>query len=338
LRAVQFERLHEVNIVTKAVPPLGRNDVLIDVEACGVCGTDVHIVEGTSRSNPPVVLGHEYCGIVEDVGPGVKGLQAGQRVAVDPNIFCGTCYYCHRGLVHLCSNLRALGVDIDGGMAERCVVPATQVYRVPDGMRADVAALVEPVSCGVHGIDLAGIQAGDTVVVIGGGTMGLVMAQLARASGAAGVIVVEPLEQKREIAKQRGVDHVLDPATDDVPAAIRDLTDVGADLVIECVGKPETVQLSMELARRGATVEIFGVCPIGATMPLEPNMVYFKELRIVGSYINPHTFDRALSLLASGAVSTEGFSIERFPLEGVEEAFKSTREGRAMKSILMPQS
>jgi 2-desacetyl-2-hydroxyethyl bacteriochlorophyllide A dehydrogenase len=337
MRAVQFDRLHEVNIVTRSVAPLRDNEVLIGVEACGVCGTDVHIVEGTSRSNPPVVLGHEYCGMVEDVGSGVKDIQTGQRVAVDPNIFCGACYYCHRGLVHLCSHLRALGVDIDGGMADRCVVPSTQVYRVPEGMPAEVAALVEPVSCGVHGIDLAGIETGDTVAVIGGGTMGLVMAQLARASGAARVLVVEPLEQKRAIAEQRGVDLVLDPATDDVPSAIRDLTGVGADVVIECVGKPETVQLSTELARRGGTVEIFGVCPIGATTPLEPNMVYFKELRIVGSYINPHTFDRALSLLASGAVTTEGFTIERFPLEGVAEALQSTREGRSMKSILVPQ-
>jgi 2-desacetyl-2-hydroxyethyl bacteriochlorophyllide A dehydrogenase len=325
MRAVQFDRLHEVNIVTRSMAPLRDNEVLIGVEACGVCGTDVHIVEGTSRSNPPVVLGHEYCGVVEDVGSGVKDLQTGQRVAVDPNIFCGACYYCHRGLVHLCSHLRALGVDIDGGMADRCVVPSTQVYRVPEGMPAEVAALVEPVSCGVHGIDLAGIETGDTVAVIGGGTMGLVMAQLARASGAARVLVVEPLEQKRAIAEQRGVDLVLDPATDDVPSTIRDLTGVGADVVIECVGKPETVQLSTELARRGGTVEIFGVCPIGATTPLEPNMVYFKELRIVGSYINPHTFDRALALLASGAVTTEGFTIERFPLEGVAEALQSWR-------------
>jgi 2-desacetyl-2-hydroxyethyl bacteriochlorophyllide A dehydrogenase len=338
MRAVQFDRPHEVNIITKSLPPLGENEVLIGVEACGICGTDVHIVEGTSRSNPPVVLGHEYCGVVEDMGRGVEDLRAGQRVAVDPNISCGACYYCHRGLVHLCSNLRALGVDIDGGMSERCVVPATQVYRVPDGMAAEIAALVEPVSCGVHGIDLAGIQVGDTVLVIGGGTMGLVMAQLARASGAARVVVVETLEQKRAIAKERGVDLVLDPATDDVPSAVRDLTGVGADVVIECVGKPETVQLSMELARRGATVEIFGVCPIGATVPLEPNMVYFKELRIVGSYINPHTFDRALALLASGSVTTEGFTMERFPLDGVREALQSTREGRSMKCILVPQS
>ncbi len=338
MRAVQFDRLHEINIVTKSIPPLRPDEVLIEVEACGICGTDVHIVEGMSRSTPPVVLGHEYCGVVMDVGSGVQNFQAGQRVAVDPNICCGSCTYCHRGLVHLCSNLRALGVDRDGGMAERSLVPATQVFRVPEGMPPEIAAMVEPLSCGVHGIDLAGIRTGDAVVVIGGGTMGLVMAQLARASGATRVIVVEPMEHKRAVARRHGVDHVLDPATDDIHSAVLDLTGVGADVVIECVGKPETVRLSMDLARRGATVEIFGVCPIGATLPLEPNMVYFKELTIVGSYINPHTFDRALSLLASGVVSTEGFSIERFPLEGVEEALRSTREGRAMKSILIPQS
>src|SRR5512140_2214941 len=173
MKAALFERPHVFNVVRRDIRRLEPGEVLVRVDACGICGTDIHIVEGTSRSTPPVVLGHEYSGIVEDHGT-VSDVANGAPVAVDPNIACGRCFYCRRGLVHLCENLRALGVDIDGGMAEYCVVPADQLHRLPPGMSAEEGALIEPVSCAVHGIDTAGIQSGDAVVVIGGGTIGLV--------------------------------------------------------------------------------------------------------------------------------------------------------------------
>jgi threonine dehydrogenase-like Zn-dependent dehydrogenase len=159
---------------------------------------------------------------------------------------------------------------------------------------------------------------------------------MARISGAARVIVVEPLEWKRAIAAKVGADTVLDPAKTDVAEFIHDTTRVGADVVIECVGKPDTVALALELARRGGTVELFGVCPLGTKLPFEPNSVYFKELTIVGSYLNPHTFARSIALLAENKVVIDHFAIQRYPLDGVHEALTSLREGKTIKSLIVP--
>ncbi len=336
MKIALFEKPHSLTIQSTPLRALSPNEVLVKVLACGVCGTDVHIVEGTSRSTPPVVLGHEFNGVVESVGMAVHGIEPGQHVAVDPNISCGTCYYCRRGLVHLCANLQALGVDLNGGMAEYCFVPAQQIYRLPEGMQGDAAAFVEPVSCAIHGIDRASVRAGDTVVIVGGGTIGLIMLQLARNAGASRTILVEPLEQKRRIAAELGADVILDPRTNHIKTAVMDLTQVGADVVIECVGKPQTSQLSLDLVRRGGTVEFFGVCPIGETISVEPNQIYFKELTIAGSYVNPNTFSRSIALLHAGKVSVAKFQIDRFPLEGVSEALAYQREGKTLKSIIEP--
>jgi 2-desacetyl-2-hydroxyethyl bacteriochlorophyllide A dehydrogenase len=338
MRVAQFEKPHTLNVINKPLRALNEGEVLVKVEACGVCGTDVHIVDGTSRSTPPVVIGHEYAGIVTDVAKGTAGVVVGQHVGIDPNISCGACFYCRRGLVHLCSNLRALGVDIDGGMAEYSIVPVKQTYALPHEMAPELSAFIEPVSCAIHGIDLARIRSGDTVVILGGGTIGLIMLQLARNAGAARLIIVEPVAHKRAIAHELGADVVLDPSTTDIQSALSDLTHVGADVVIECIGKPQTMELAIELVRRGGLVEFFGVCPIGEKIAIEPNAVYFKELTIVGSYVNPHTFDRSIAMLQSGRVRIDKFQLDKFPLDGVHEALRYQREGKTIKSIIEPNA
>ena len=336
MKVAQFEKPHILNVITKPLRTLKQDEVLVKVEACGICGTDVHIVEGASRSSPPVVIGHEFAGVVEDVGRSVVEVAAGQRVAVDPNISCASCFFCRRGIVHLCSDLRALGVDLDGGMAEYCIVPAKQIHTLPQNMPTEVCAFIEPVSCAIHGIDLANIRGGDTVVILGSGTIGLIMLQLARDAGAARIILVEPLEYKRALANQLDADIVLDPNVSDVKTTVHELTQVGADVVIECAGKVETAQLALELARRGGLVEFFGVCPIGENISVEPNKIYFKEMTIVGSYVNPHTFARSIGMLQSHKVRLDEFLLHRFPLDGVHEALQFQREGRTIKSVLLP--
>ena len=339
MKVALFEKAHSLRVTEKPLRKLRDGEILVKVEACGICGTDVHIVEGTSRSTPPVVLGHEYAGIVDDAGTGAMPTAMpaeGARVAVDPNIACGVCYYCRRGLVHLCSNLRALGVDIDGGMAQYCIVPANQAYALPSDMAPDVSAFVEPLSCAIHGIDRANVRAGDVVVILGGGTIGLLMLQLAKNAGASAVIVVEPLPDKRTLASHLGAAVTIDPGSEKVRDAILDRAPEGADVVIECVGKPATMQQAVQLARRGGTVEFFGVSPLGATVPVEPNLIYFKELAIVGSYINPHTFDRSVALLRTGAVKIDQFVIHSFPLAGVQEALAYQKNGKTLKSIIRP--
>jgi 2-desacetyl-2-hydroxyethyl bacteriochlorophyllide A dehydrogenase len=334
MKAAQYRGRGDFGIIAKELRPLREDEVLIDVEACGVCGTDLHIVEGTSRSTPPVVLGHEYAGTIVEVGKGVRGHVVGERVAVDPNIACGECYYCRKGLVHLCSSLRALGVDIDGGMAEYSIVPVAQLYSLGPHVSPEVCAFVEPVSCAVHGIDRAGVKAGDAVVILGGGPIGQIMLQLAGASGAAFTILAEPVKEKRELGIALGASVTVEPAA--VAETLRATHPEGADVVIDCAGLPATVSTAVSLARRGGTVEFFGVCPIGATIPLEPNMVYFRELTIVGSYVNPHTFSRAVELLQAGRVRVDQFAPGRFSLDEVHEAFRQQREGVTLKSIIIP--
>ncbi|MDH3252560.1 MAG: zinc-dependent alcohol dehydrogenase family protein [Ignavibacteria bacterium] len=336
MKAVLFDKPHSLNVVSRDLRTLRNGEILVKVETCGICGTDLHIVEGTSRSTPPVILGHEYAGIVADAG-NVRNLVPGQKIAVDPNISCGVCYYCRRGLINLCENLLALGVDIDGGMAEHCIIPWKQAYAIPDEMSLRQSAFIEPLSCAVHGIDIAQVKHGDTVVIVGAGPIGLLMLQLAIHAGAARVIVVEPDKGKRDLAHALGATAALDPGDGDVESAVRDLTGVGADVVIECAGKTETCALAIRLARRGGRVELFGVCPTGRTIPVEPHQVYFRELSIVGSYVNPHTFDRAISLLHSGVVTVDTFPVHLFPLEGIHDALRIQREGQSVKSILQPQ-
>jgi 2-desacetyl-2-hydroxyethyl bacteriochlorophyllide A dehydrogenase len=336
MKAALYRGSHQLDVVTRDLRPLQDDEVLIDVEACGICGTDVHIVEGTSRSTPPVVLGHEYAGRIVEMGKNVKSHVVGEWVVVDPNIACGECVYCRRGLVHLCSSLRALGVDIDGGMAEYSIVPAAQVYTLGEGMVPEVCAFVEPVSCAVHGIDRARITSGDAVVIIGGGPIGQIMLQLTRVAGAAFSMLVEPVAEKRALAAACGASRVIDPRSTDVTDAIHADLPEGADVVIECAGLPATAELALKLARRGGTVEFFGVCPIGSSLPLEPNQVYFRELTIVGSYINPHTFSRAIALLQQGRVTVKDFPMARFPVDGVHEALRHHRESLTLKSIIIP--
>ena len=220
--------------------PLAADEVRIRVMACGVCGTDVHIYHGEAGSaevTPPVVLGHEYAGIVEEVGADVKGLAPGDHVAVDPNIYCGACTPCRDGKKQFCEHLQALGVTRDGGFAQYSAAPAAQCFKLAPELPFEAGAMAEPLACCLHGIDAAGIRPGSTVCVIGGGAIGLLMVQLARLSGAAKVILSEPVELRRSAGLSVGADLAVDPLREDLSARVREAAGKsGADVVIECVG------------------------------------------------------------------------------------------------------
>ncbi|MGE5554385.1 MAG: zinc-dependent alcohol dehydrogenase family protein [Betaproteobacteria bacterium] len=316
------------------VPEPGPGEVLVRVRACGVCGTDVHIVAGEAPASPPVILGHEYAGEVVAVGPGVARLRAGDRVVVDPNITCGQCPSCRAGRPHLCQNLKALGVTLDGGFAEYCAVPAAQAYQLAPRLSYAEASLVEPVACCLHGIDLAAVRAGDSVVIFGAGSIGLILLQLARLRGAGFVVVSEPAAGKRELARRLGADAILDPSDADPVAAVRELVPDGPRVVIEAVGRGETVVQAVEVAGYGATVLLFGVCPERLQVPVEPYAVYRKELRIQGAFINPFTFARAIDLLEHGRLDVGSLITHRLPLDEISEALSSKLRQDAVKVIV----
>ena len=271
--------------------------VLLRVAACGVCGTDRHIYHGEFDARPPVIIGHEFAGTVLAVGSGVEDLAQGDRVAVHPNIACGTCRQCHRGKPHLCERLIALGVNLDGGLAELVAVPQAQCYPLPGSVSLLEGAMVGPLACCVHGIDVAGVVAGDVVAVLGGGLIGQLLLQLARLAGAGKLVLSDPLAPRREIALRSGADAVVDPRSD-TPLSKGGALEGGADVVIEAVGSPGSAEQAIAWAAPGATVLWFGVTPPGELATVEPNLVFRKELTIQGARINPHTHARAIDLLA----------------------------------------
>ncbi|HUV03732.1 MAG TPA: zinc-dependent alcohol dehydrogenase family protein [Armatimonadota bacterium] len=337
MKSVVFREPNRFVVEDRPVPDIGDGDALVKVRACGICGTDVHILHGEHIVKFPVVPGHEFSGEVVKVGSKVSDVSVGDRVTIDPNIVDYTCYFCRRGQIHLCENLTALGVNYDGGFAEFCRVPAVQAYKVPDSVSLDEAAMAEPLACCIHGIDRANITPGDSVVVLGAGSIGLLLVQLARIAGASHIIVSEPDERKRHMAARFGSDAQVDPSKQDVTAEVAELTKVGADVVIESAGRLETAQLALKLARRGGTVLQFGVVSPDQLAEVSPYDVYYNELTVRGSFVNPYTHARAIKLLASKQVEVMPLITHRFTLDESAKAFETAQSKDAVKVLLVPE-
>lgn len=322
-------------------PELEPNEVLVKNYSCGICGTDVHIYHGEKGSadvNPPVVLGHEFAGVIEAVGSAVKDLKPGDHVALDPNMYCQQCTPCRMGKKQNCEHLFALGVNVDGGFAEYARCPQTQCLKVNEELDFDVAAMAEPLACVIHGIDQAKIQPGQTVLVIGGGTIGLLMVQMAKLSGASTIILSEPIEMRRRIGMEVGADAAVDPLNEDLGARIKEITGRdGTDVIIECVGKTFAVEQAFQVAGFGSTILLFSVPGVDATVQLPLFDVYKKELKIVGSMINPDTQQRAVNLLNSGKLEIKKLITHAYNLEHLEDAIKMQMSSESIKVVVHPQ-
>lgn len=318
------------------MPHAGPGEVVIRNMVCGVCGTDVHIKNGEPGSAdvyPPVVLGHEYSGEVVEVGEGVTALKPGDHVTVDPNIYCGRCPHCRSGKKQLCENMQAVGVTRDGGFAQYSLVPQSQAFLLDPSVPFEAGAMAEPLACCLHGIDLAGIRPGQTVCIVGGGAIGLIMLQLAKLSGAAKLILSEPNQKRREAAKTLGADLTVDP-TD--PAAY-DGAGGTADVVIECVGNNRAVRSAFDFANKGATLVLFSVPKPEAEFPVPLFDVYKKELTIRGSFVNPDTHDRAVALINAGKVDFGPIITHRYPLAELCEAIEAQSGSESIKVVVMAQ-
>jgi 2-desacetyl-2-hydroxyethyl bacteriochlorophyllide A dehydrogenase len=323
MKAAVFHKKHEISVEEIPAKAPGPTDVLIRVAYCGVCGTDLHIFhgdKGAAEVTPPVILGHEFSGVVAEVGSRVSSLKVGDRVCVDPNNTCGKCYACQNGIAHFCSNMIGYGTTTDGGFAEKTVVAEKQVYKIPDRLSLQEAAMAEPVSCCIHGIDLCHIRPGNTVLVIGGGPIGQMMVQLAKFSGAAKVILSEPVKEKREQAQKLGADLAVNPLEKDLAEELAG-RGIIADAVIECVGNTKTIEQGIRCAGNGATVLMFGLTAPDAKIELRPFEVFQKELHITASYINPYTFPRALRCLASGRLDFQSIVTDIVDLDHITEVF-----------------
>ncbi|WP_066192142.1 MULTISPECIES: zinc-dependent alcohol dehydrogenase family protein [Gracilibacillus] len=321
--------LKQLEVSSQTTPEVALDEVIIRVKNCGVCGTDLHIYHGYPGSAevvPPRVLGHELAGEIVEVGEAVKDLQVGDRISVDPNIYCHTCEFCRKGLPNLCENLQAIGVTRDGGMAEYCAVPAANCYPIPDQMTFEEAALVEPLGCVLHGYKKLTIRPTDHILIIGGGFIGQLFLQLVKQQGTAKITVSEPMTDKHDKLKQLG-------ATDTIsPDAVSDAAP--ADIVIECVGRKDSVETAIQQAKKGGQVLLFGVASPELKAEIAPFEIFSKELRIFGSFVNPYTHEDAIQLIANKQVQVEGLISHRLKLDEVPELLHDYASFHVSKAVI----
>jgi len=325
MRAAVFYGVGDIRVRSDVKEPeILKDEVLINVKAAGICGTDLHIYRGEWEVPTPIILGHEFSGVVADVEGEIEGLGLGDHVVAEPNITCGRCWYCRMSeRNYFCENLKATGVTVDGAFADYVKVPVRNVYKIPDELPFDEAALIEPLACCIRGIDRAGIRVGDRVAIVGAGPIGLILLQLARSAGASMVIQTDLRDERLEMAESLGADYTININREDPVEAVKELTGgYGVDVAIEAVGKPEAITQAMRLLRRGGRLNIFGVSPQDAVWSVKPFELYEMEMTITTSYRSPFTFQRAVEMASSGKLRLGKLITHRFRLEEIVEAFR----------------
>ncbi|WP_266364804.1 galactitol-1-phosphate 5-dehydrogenase [Tellurirhabdus rosea] len=324
-------------------PTPGPNDVLVRVQAVGICGSDVHGMDGSSgRRIPPIVMGHEASGIVAEVGAEVKGWQVGDRVTFDSTVYALDDWYSRRGMYNLSDGREVVGVSTpdfrrQGAFAEFVTVPQHILYAVPDNVSFTQAALVEPVAVALHALSLTPIQVNDSAVVVGAGMIGLFVIQALRLAGCGRIIAVDLEDNKLELARQLGATDTLNPKTDEVAARVRDLTHGrGADVSFEVVGAGPTVALAIDCVRKGATVTLVGNLAPKVEIPLQA--VVTRQLRLQGSCAINGEYEAALALISSGKINVEAILSAEAPLTEGAEWFQRLydKEAGLIKVVLKP--
>ena len=324
-------------------PDPGPGEVLIRVEACGVCGSDVHGYDGsTGRRIPPLVMGHEASGTVADVGAGVKSFKAGQRVTFDSTVYCGECFFCKRGDVNLCDARQVLGVSCGdyrraGAFAEFVTVPERILYPLPDHLPFQKAAMIEAISVAVHAVRLTPVQLNDTAVVVGAGMIGLLTLQAARLAGCHRIIAVDVDQGRLDTAVRLGATQGIIAKGNNVPALVREATGGrGADVAFECVGTTATVESAIESTRKGGMVTLVGNISPRIELPLQS--VVTRQIRLQGSCASAGEIPACIDLLASGLINVEPMLSAFAPIDEGPQWFERLykHEAGLMKVVLHP--
>ncbi|NED96078.1 alcohol dehydrogenase catalytic domain-containing protein [Phytoactinopolyspora alkaliphila] len=322
--------------VSEPPPALAPASVRIAPLAVGVCGTDAHIVAGQFTAEDGVVLGHEICGRVVELGSDATGVQVGDLVTVEPHRYCTACSYCRAGREHLCGAKRGYGVRLDGGMTESMVAPARIAYRLPAETPPWIGALCEPVACCIHGLDRLGVTSGEPLLIHGCGPAGAILVALGRLLGASPIVVMDPQLSRRELAQRMGADLALDPHQDGcADAALASTGGLGFPAVIDAVGSAAVLETSVAMAARGGRVLVFGVAAPGDTAVISPHELFSRELTLLGSVINPYTHQRAVALLPR--LGLDRLTTAFFGLDEFSAALDEQKIGAVDKIFIAPR-
>lgn len=343
MKALLLSDYKKLSVVDIPTPNIGEDDVLVRVRACGICGSDIHGYDGsTGRRIPPLVMGHEAAGEIEKVGHAVDAFTAGDRVTFDSTVSCGKCGFCRQGRINLCDNRTVLGVSCGdyrrhGAFAEYVSVPARILYKLPDTLPFERAALIEAVSIAVHAVSRHVPKPADTVVVVGAGMIGVLVIQVLKNKGCHNIIAVDLDNEKLALAKRLGANQGLNPKESDVPAAVREATGGnGADASFEVVGHSDTVLTAIRALRKGGTVVLIGNLSPNVELPLQE--VVSREISVLGSCASSGEYPECIDLLASGSVDVDPLISLKASLEEAPDLFDRLYRGdkELMKVILQP--
>jgi 2-desacetyl-2-hydroxyethyl bacteriochlorophyllide A dehydrogenase len=329
VKAALVEAPGKVSLTEVPDPTPGPRQVVVEVAACGLCGTDLHILQGEFAPTLPVVPGHEFAGEVVAVGSEVTELTAGTRVAVDPSLYCHECRYCRTGHNNLCDRWAAIGVTRAGGAAQYALAPVANCVPLPEHVRTQDAALIEPLSCAVRGYDVLRSQLGAHVLIYGSGTMGLMMLELAKRTGAASVDVLDLNPDRLATARTLGCSATAARAEElDRPQ--------GWDLVVDATGNAAAIQDGLGRVAKAGTFLQFGVADYATRVTIDPYRIYNQEITITGSMAVLHSYERAAELFANGVLDPDVFISHRLPLEQYPDALAKMRGGSGLKIQVLP--
>jgi L-iditol 2-dehydrogenase len=344
MRAAVFHGPNELKLEEVKRPEINENEVLVKVNASAICGTDVRIFEGkkTKDVRTPSVIGHELVGTIEEVGAQVKDFFVGDRVGVMPVIPCRKCYYCLNGRENVCANRTAIGYEYDGGFAEYVRIPnvaleAGNLVKIPDHLSFEQAVIAEPLACCMNGQRKANVKMGDVVVIIGGGPIGLMHVQLAKIAGAKSVILSEPIGHRRKKALLAGADVAVNPEKESLFDIVLSKSDgLGADVVIMAIGVPSLINSSVNLLKKGGTLNLFAGFTKGVMSEVDPNVIHYNEININGtSALTRADYQKSLSLIADGQINTTVLTTTGYTLDDIEQAILDVKNGKGMKSVII---
>ncbi|MET7697800.1 MULTISPECIES: zinc-dependent alcohol dehydrogenase family protein [unclassified Streptomyces] len=329
MKAAVIESVGKAVVTEVPDPTPGPREVVVEVAACGLCGTDLHILQGEFAPSLPIVPGHEFAGEVVGVGAQVTEVSTGDRVAVDPSLYCYECRQCRTGHNNLCERWAAIGVTTAGGAAQFAVAPVANCVKLPEHIRTQDAALVEPLSCAVRGYDVLRSRLGSRVLIYGSGTMGLMMLELAKRTGAASVDVVDLNTQRLATAQLLGVSGSAVNADElDRPQ--------GWDVVVDATGNAAAIQDGLGRVAKAGTFLQFGVADYATRVTIDPYRIYNQEITITGSMAVLHSFERAAELFATGVLDPSVFISDRLPLTDYPQALEQFASGVGRKIVVVP--
>lgn len=343
MKALLLTEYKNLTVTDWDVPAIGENDLLVQVRACGICGSDIHGYDGsTGRRIPPLIMGHEAAGVVTEVGSKVTALKPGDHVTFDSTVSCGKCFFCRQGRINLCDNRMVLGVSCGeyrrhGAFAEYVNVPQNICYHIPTNLAFEHAAMIEAVSIAVHAANRAPVKLGDTAVVVGSGMIGLLTIQAIRLAGCTNVIAVDINPNRLEKAKKAGADHTLLATACNVPEEVRKLTGGrGADIALEVVGTTQTIRTAIDSTRKGGSITLVGNLSPNVEMPLQ--ILVTRELSVYGSCASNGEYPVCIDLLASGKINVEDMISAKISLADSVDWFKRLHAGdpNTMKVIVDP--